>query len=282
MSPLAAHAGSIYTRRGPKQTMIDPISLEVVAPGDMVWQLPCAHAFLADGLRRWFGDAVWATCPCCRRLFCRGDAQLPSRAAVSYEMEEVSNGMQEEKGMEEKGMEENGMEEKGLEEESNGMEEKGMEEESNGMEEKGMEAKEEQLRSWQGEKEDFVSAFLRVARGLLPPCVLLAGCAERLLVLSRGDIFVVEAYDRQTEQVQVWGRVRRAQLWGARLHWKRLLLYLHNSPEARRPVLQDWLKMEYLWSEHRFPYRWEWLLCGSFVEAELLVPEELFSIPSCC
>ena len=71
-------------------------------------------------------------------------------------------------------------------------------------------AEEEQLRRWQSKREGFVLAFLRVARALLQPCVLLAGCADRLLVLSRGHLFVVEAYDRQTEQVQVWGRLLRA------------------------------------------------------------------------
>jgi hypothetical protein len=223
-----------------------------------MWRLPCEHAFLPDGLRRWFGDAVWATCPCCRRQFCRGDAQLlsPSQAAAALSLRsEEPKEANEMRAEETKDLRANEM----------GAEEP-----------KELDKEGEALRRWQRESEDFVSAFMRVARGLLPPCVLLAGCAERMLVLSRGHVFVVEGYDRQTEQVQVWGRVRQDQLWGARLHWRRLLLYLHNSSEAKRPGLQDWLKMEYLWSQHRFAYRWEWLLSGSFMEAERLVPVALF------
>ena len=274
MPPLVAHAGSIYTRRGLNQTMIDPISLEVVGPADTMWRLPCEHAFLPDGLRRWFGDAVWATCPCCRRQFCRGDAQLLSPAQVDADPKVL-------RAEEPKALKANEMRAEELKElranEMRAEETKDLRANEMGAEEpKELDKEGEALRRWQRESEDFVSAFMRVARGLLPPCVLLAGCAERMLVLSRGHVFVVEGYDRQTEQVQVWGRVRQAELWGARLHWRRLLLYLHNSSEAKRPGLQDWLKMEYLWSQHRFAYRWEWLLSGSFMEAERLVPVALF------
>ena len=63
--------------------MIDPISLEVVGAADLLWQLPCAHAFLPEGLRRRFGDTVWAKCPCCRWLFCWGNTRLLSKAEVA-------------------------------------------------------------------------------------------------------------------------------------------------------------------------------------------------------